>query len=211
MATATYNFSVTVGGYNSSKSVVRTGDHPNAYEVTLPKAWAVSSWVKTDADTAAGNLASGHGQTSGTYDVYWDGGARYGVSVTVSTNALALDGGSGDDFPASAEDSVVVCKQVQINTAIDGDAIQMAFIKLGYLTADSDAVGRLLFEDADGDDIADLDEADGIMADYTVIYDVAGGDTNPFTGDPITVCHASHSNTSEAATLTIATLEDSTP
>lgn len=211
MATAQYSFSITVGGYSSSKSYVVSGDHPNAYEITLPVAHAVSSWVKTDADTAAGNLTSGHGQTSGTYDVYWTGGARYGVDVTVSTNALALDGGTGTDFPASATSTVVICKQVAINTAIDGDAVQLGYIKLGYLDEATVARGRLLFEDASGDDIADLDTSDGINANVTNVYNIANGDTNPFTGDPITVCHASHSNTAAAATLVISMLEDSTP
>lgn len=211
MATANYSYSINIGGYTAQKNVIRTADHPNPYEITLNTAHAVSSWVKTDADTAAGNLAASHGQTSGTYDVYWDGGARYGVDVTVSTNALALDGGAGDDFPASATSTVVVCKQKQINTMIDGDAVKIAFINLSYLDSAAVGVGRLLFEDGAGDDIADLDEADGIVANRAKVIDVEGGDTNVFSGDPITSCKASHSNTAEAATLQIVTLEDSTP
>jgi len=211
MATANYSYSINIGGYTAQKNVIRTADHPNPYEVTLPAAFPVTSWVKTDANTAAGNLASGHGQTSGTYDVYWDGGARYGVDVTVSTNALTLDGGSGTDFPASADATVRVCKQVSINTYIDGDAVKIAFVNLGYTDSATDAVGRLLFEDAAGDDIADLDETDGIVANRAKVIDVEGGDTNVFAGDLITSCKASHSNTAAAATLQIVTLEDSTP
>lgn len=104
-----------------------------------------------------------------------------------------------------------VSKQTQINTAIDGDAIKLGFIKLGYLDQSTVARGRLLFEDADDDDIADLDYDDGITANKTTVYDVEGGDPNPFTGDPITSCKASHSNIAEAADLLIVTLEDSTP
>jgi hypothetical protein len=212
MASAQYSVNVTVAGYNAAKSVVRSGDHPNAYEVTLPVAHALSSWVKTDADTAAGNLTAGHGLSTGTFDIYWDGGARYDVPCTITTNAVALDGGSGTDFPASATATVRMSPQTAINTAIDGDAIKLAFIKLQYADVDEDEErGRLLFEDADGDDIADLKEANGIIANRINVYDVEGGDTNPLTGDPITDCHASHSNTAAAATLIIATLEDSTP
>lgn len=212
MATAAYNLSITVAGYTSQKAVTRTGDHPNSYEVTLPVAKLLTAWVKTDADTAAGNLAASHGLTTGTYDVYWTGGARYGVVCTITVNAVALEGGTGTDFPATATATVRISKQLQINTAIDGDAIEIAFIKLGYVDpAEITAVGRLLFEDAVGDDIADLKAANGIVANRTNIYDIEGGDTNPFTGDPITVCRASHDNTAAAATLTIATLEDSTP
>lgn len=211
MATATYSFSISVGGLTSSKAVSRTADHPNPYEVTLPVAKALTNWVKTDADTAAGDLAAGHGLTTGVFDVYWTGGQRYGVTCTITTNAVALDGGTGTDFPASADSTVRISKQTVINTAIDGDAIAIGFVKLGYADEAASARGHLLFEDATGDDIADLDTADGINANVTNIYDITGGATNPFTGDPIVSCKATHSNTAAAATLYISTLEDSTP
>src|SRR5687768_4853900 len=128
MPTAQFNVSLAVGGVSIQRGISRTGDHPNPYEVTLPVALAVTSWVKTDANTAACNLPGGHGYSNGTFDVYWSGGARYDVPGTISTNALSLDGGSGTDFPASADTTVVVCRQVTVNTAIDGDAIQVAGI-----------------------------------------------------------------------------------
>jgi len=207
MAEGSIAITASIGGVTVQKTITRTADHPNPYEVSLPVAWPVSSWVKTDANTAAGNLAGGHGQTTGTYDVYWTGGARYDVSVTVTVNALALDGGSVTDFPASADTTVVVCKQTQINTAIDGDAIKLGVVSLEYADSAATSVGRLLFEDAAGDDILSL----AVAANIPQVYDVAGGQTNPFTGDPITVCRATHSNTAYAGTLKIAMLEDSTP
>src|SRR5690349_2384011 len=103
MATGTYTTSVTLAGFNFSNQTAVTTDGQLSFgPVTLPVAKALSSWVKTDANTAAGNLAGGHGLTTGTYDIYWDGGARYDVDCTITTNAVALDGGSGTDFPATA-------------------------------------------------------------------------------------------------------------
>jgi hypothetical protein len=64
-------------------------------DITLPAAKAVTAWVKTDANTAAGNLPAGHGFTDGKFDVYWTGGKRYGMDATIVTNALTLDGGAG--------------------------------------------------------------------------------------------------------------------
>lgn len=211
MASASYSFNALIAGYSASKSVVRTGDHPNAYEVPLPVAHALSSWVKTDADTAAGNLAAGHGLSTGVFDIYWDGGQRYGVDCTITTNAVALDGGAGTDFPASANATVRMSPRTTINTQIDGDAIQIAFVKLVYADEESDERGRLLFEDAAGDDIFDCDTTDGLDANQALIYDVAGGDANPFTGDLITVCTASQSGTAAGCTAIIAVLEDATP
>jgi len=207
MAEGSIAITASIGGVTVQKTITRTADHPNPYEVTLPVAWPVSSWVKTDANTAAGNLAGGHGQTTGTYDVYWTGGARYDVAITITTNALALEGGNGTDFPTSADTTVVVCKQTTINTAIDGDAIQLAAVSLEYADSAATSVGRLLFEDGAADDILSL----ALAANIPKVYDIAGGQTNPFTGDPITVCRATHSNTSYAATLKCVTLEDSTP
>ena len=33
----------------------------------------------------------GHGYSNGNFDVFWEGGRRYGVPGTISTNALTLD------------------------------------------------------------------------------------------------------------------------
>ena len=208
MAQGSYGLSVSIGGIAIQKSIVRTADHPNPYEVTLPAAKGpLTSWVKTDANTAAGNLPGGHGYSNGKFDVYWSTGKRLDVDGTISTNALSLDGGSGDDFPASATADVVAYPQVTINTAIDGDAIKLAAISLEYTDTTAASRGRLLFEDSAGDDIASVN----LTGNSPLVYDVEGGQTNPFTGDPITVCRASHENLTYAATLKIASLEDSTP
>ena len=96
------NYGVSAGSI--AKNVIVSADQLIDVEVTLAAAQSVSSWVKTDANTAACNLAGGHGQTDGKFDVYWSGGRRYGVDGTIATNALSLDGGSGDDFPRQRDD-----------------------------------------------------------------------------------------------------------
>ena len=217
MAQGIYSFNVSIGGLSSSSSVVRTSDSALTYEITLPVAHALSSWVKTDADTAAGNLTAGHGLSTGTFDVYWDGGQRYGVTCTITTNAVALDGGTGTDFPASANATVRMAPIVaDATTPIDGDNVEIAFIKLLYSTDPDTAVddserGYALFEDAAGDDILELDTTDGLTAQKTLIYDITGGDTNVFTGDPIATVTASQSSTTESPKLLIAVIQDATP
>lgn len=204
---AQYGLSVSLGGVSIQRAINRTGDHANAYEITLPVAYAISSWVKTDANTAAGNLPSGHGQTDGKFDVYWTGGMRYGVDGTISTNALSLDGGSGDDFPATANSTVVACKQVSVNTAIDGDAISILALSLEYVDPNSTAVGHIDMQDGGAATIEEID----LAANAPLVWDITGGATNVFTGNVITVSKASHNNTSAAATLKLLSLEDSTP
>lgn len=216
MATGTFSYNVSVAGKSATKSAVRTGDGESSVEATLPVAHALTNWVKTDADTAAGDLTAGHGLSTGVFDIYWDGGARYGVTCTITTNAVALDGGTGTDFPASANATVRMSPITTINMAIDGDNLKIGFVQLRYLSSASGQRAHLLFEDAAGDDIADLDDGEGIVASYSgaesaKVYDITGGDTNPFTGDPIATIDASQSSTTEAPTLVVAILVDSTP
>jgi len=121
--TGTYNVVISAGGIAISESnVTVTGDSavPPISE-TLTAGTAVSSWTKTDADTGTATLAEGHGLTSGTYDVYWSGGVQYGCTGTVTDNDLALDGGAGNDFPATSTTGMIVCKQQDFACGFDGD------------------------------------------------------------------------------------------
>lgn len=209
MPTLSYIVTLTGGSIPMSASGVRTGDGLDSREVTIPAAKAVTAWVKTDANTAACNLPGGHGYTDGKFDVFWTGGYRYDVDGTIVTNALSLDGGSGTDFPASADTTVVVCKHVQCNVSIDGDAL----VLLGEQALIAEVNGastrvHIHYEDGAGDSIANrLLTAN----DAPTITDVYGGATNGYTGDPITVAYATNANTSYSATLRILPLVDSTP
>jgi len=212
MPSANLALALDAGGVNIQKSRSVSGDGTIGVQPTLALAHALSSWVKTDADTAAGNLAADHGLSTGTFDIYWTGGARYDVVCTITTNAVALDGGTGTDFPATANATVVMAPRTSINVSIDGDSLKCLAIELGY-SADPAATsrGRILFEDAAGDDILSLP----ITADKAMPFDieaiVAAGLTNPFTGDPITTAKASQESTSQTATLKICGIVDATP
>ena len=209
MPTATFTQNLKIGSVTINKTISRTADHESNHEVALPAAQAVTAWVKTDANTAACNLAGGHGQTNGKFDVYWTGGKRTGVDGLITVNALALDGGSGTDFPASATAGVTVCKQVAITPAsIDGDALSIIGICLAYAVVDAAGVGYLdLLDVGNGSVGTPL----SLVANAPLVCDVTGGNANTFTGNPITHATASHSDAVNAATLQIASLGDSTP
>jgi hypothetical protein len=207
MPTVTYGVSMSAGGINIQKTGSRTGEGLIGKEVTLPAGKPVTNWVKTDADTAGCDLPGGHGYTNGNFDVFWDGGRRYGVPGTISTNALTLDGGAGTDFPASGNLTVVVCRQVEINVAIDGDALQVLGLSFEFTSPSITDDGHATFKDAAADVIAEID----LEANTPQIYDVAGGQANPFTGDPITKCFASNGCSTSGATLKICGVDDSTP
>lgn len=217
MPTGSLNRSFALGGYafsNQADAVV-TFDHTNVYEVSLPAGKTVTNWVKTDADTAACDLPSGHGYSNGKFDVYWSSGGtnyrRYNVDGTISTNALSLDGGTGSDFPASATSGVVCVKCVEISTAIDGDDVAI-FGVFFRNASDTSARGHISFKDSGNAIIAqyDLVEVDNNATGCDVSYSGTGAAAQ-LTGNPITYCHASNSSTTAAATLYVLVGEDTTP
>jgi hypothetical protein len=202
MATGTLSIVASVGGRTLQKTISEEFDHPNTYEeIPLAGGQAVTSWVKTDADTAECVLSDDHGYSSGKFDVFWTGGMRYDVDGTVTVNALALDSGSGDDFPASASEDVVVCPHQQINTAIDGDEIQL-------LVINSTTRAHLHFEDSGGSTVKDLELSSD--SPFTWSTSSSDNDNSPLTGNPITVCYASCGATT-AGVLDILSGEDATP
>lgn len=208
MATGTLSVVASIGGIIAQEVITKTADHANVYggdgiNIPLPAGKSVSNWVKTDADTAAGDLDPGHGYSTGKMDVFWTTAGvakcRYDVDVIVTTNALALDLGTGDDFPETGVTDVIVCEVVQINTAIDGDTVKLLVITSTTITS-------VYFEDTGGSAIMQRD----LAADDIYTWHDTSGDSNPMTGNPITVCYASNGSLT-AGVLVILALEDSTP
>jgi hypothetical protein len=210
----TKSFQLGGRGFSNPNEASVEFDHENCFEITPNLAYALSDWVRTDDDTAAGNLAASHGQTTGVYDVYWTvtGTAyvRYGVTCTITTNAVALDGGTGDVFPASANTSVVICKQISAVTYIDGDNIKIIGIFLKN-DADTTALGHLDMQDSGNATIEEIDLAASGVSKMARIWNIADGDTNVFTGNVITQTKVSQDSTTAAGTVYILVGEDSTP
>jgi hypothetical protein len=207
MINATYGVALASGGVSISKSINRSGEGSIGKEVILAAAKAGVLTTRTDNDTGViTSNAHGYADTE-TVDVYWDGGARYDMDLTaVAANTLDINGGNGDNLPI-ATTAVVICKQTTINVAIDGDALEILGLVVEYADPAADEAVRILFEDAAGDDIASVE----LTANTPLVYDIAGGASNPFTGDPITVARASHANVDASATVKIVGVDDSTP
>jgi hypothetical protein len=200
MPTASKEVTIVVNGIPVGVQLNETADGGGNRLVTLPIGKAATDWIKTDANTAACNLAAGHGIVTGKCDVWWDAGYRYGVDVTVTVNALALDGGAGTDFPANAEDSVVVTQQVKIDFPVDGD-------NLAAIVISCDQECHLNFQESDNTSIYPL------HIDAAAEWDwfLSSGIANSLTGDAAGHIMASNSSAVTAATLTIAYVYDSTP
>lgn len=207
MPTATFAIALEAGGVSIRKTITRTADHPNSYEVSLAAGKAGQLTTRTDANTGTLTMGGGHGITTGAIiDIYWSGGVQYNVTVgTVSGNSVPFDAGVGDNLPTNLT-NVVACVQTVINTPIDGDRLAILGICLESSEA-SGAKGHVDFQDASDDSIAELD----LVGNEPRVFDITGGATNIFTGDPITHIQASNGSSTAAATLKIVALEDATP
>lgn len=208
MPSLTVNTSVSGDGVALGRAKTRTGDAVHRWSIALPAAKAGSLTTRTDASTGTVTMSSAsHGiTTAAVVDLYWDGGRRYGVTVgTVAGTAVPFSGGAGDDLP-SASTSLTVSEQVVATCNIDGDNVQV--LGLFHELPDSDSgKASAQFVDSGAATIAQVD----LDATKAVAYDVAGGETNPFTGNPIVSVRASNGSSDNAGTLSIVSLEDSTP
>jgi hypothetical protein len=92
--------------------------------VSVPGAKTGSLTSRVDSNSGTLTLASGHGITTGArIDVYWAGGARYGmVAGTVAGTSVPVNGGLGDNLPAESTALTAASPRV-INFAIVGDYV----------------------------------------------------------------------------------------
>ncbi len=199
MPSASKEVTIVVNGVPIGVQLTETADGGGNREIELPVGYEVTDWDKTDADTAAANAPAGHALVTGKCDVYWDGGVRYGVDLTVATNALTLDGGTGNDFPESATEDVIVSQQVEIDFPVDGD-------NLKAIVVSCDQACHCDFQESDDTSIY----AFSLEADAEWDWFDSSGVINELTGDAAGHIMASNASPTTAATLKIAYVYDST-
>lgn len=199
--------SVSGGGVTMSSSVNRSPDSVSGLAPTLNKGKTGTLTTRTDNDTGIATMTAGHGlATSDHVDVYWNGGRRYNMTCTVATNAVTIDGGSGDNLPSTST-ALVVTKRQLVNVAIDGDELSLAAFQLSFTTLTETSKGQVSLYDAGDALVAHLD----LDANASQSYDVEGGSSNPFTGNPITYAYCTNGSSDNDATLKIIVGQDSTP
>jgi len=202
-------------GYSfNDQSAAVAFDNFNSYEIALPATAAAKSGTlttRTDDDTGVATLATGHAITTGmVVDVYWTGGVRYGMDATVSGLAVTVDGGAGDNLPAQ-DDPVTVVEQIEINPLnLDGDNAQMVAVMYRN-PASATAKAHIDLQDSGSATIAEHDLVhETAVGGMNGVTNIAGGDTNIYTGNPITKGFCSH-NGSTAGILYVLAGIDSTP
>ena len=207
----THAQSISGGGITiQTQPVVRSGSGPIGLSETLAAAKTGTLTTRTDNTTGTLTMSAGHGITTGqTIDLYWTGGVRYGVTVgTVSTNSVPISSGSGDNLPA-ADAAITAVVQRSANIFIDGDETELLAIVLETNDKTLRSAAHIQLVDGSAAEIAEID----LVANVPRVWDLAGGDANPFTGNPITAVKISQANstTTETYTFKIVGVQDASP
>jgi hypothetical protein len=203
---------ITGGGVTlNTTAISRSGSGSVGIDETLPDAQAGVLTTRSDDNTGTITMGSGSHTiaTGNVVDIYWAGGVQYGVTVgTVSTTSVPIDSGIGDNLPASTT-AVTVVPQTTIGVAIDGDNTKLIAIMLETTNKAIRTAGHIQFLDASSAEIAEIN----LVANVPRVYDIEGGDSNPFSGNPITSCKASQGNVTAdlGYTLKIVGVQDATP
>ena len=207
----TLNLSIGVSGLGGSitRNTPRTADGGGTNEIGVAVGEAGSLTTRSTDTTGTITMSdAGHGITTGqNVDVFWSGGVQYDVTVgTVSGTSVPISGGSGDVLPSSST-AVVVSPRVTFNCAIDGDELSLLSMQQFFADQTITTKTHIQFLDSGSAEIAEID----VDALTPRVYDITGGDSNPFTGNPITSAVVSNGSTTGAGTFKLLWVQDSTP
>lgn len=180
-------------------------------DIALAAGAAGTLTSRTDDETGSLTLATGHGITTAqVIDLYWSGGARYKITVgTVSGDVVPIganNSGSGSVLPA-ATTAVVAAPRVAFNCSIDGDELSLLAVQAYFAVSTETSAAHVSLLDSGA---AEIDEI-ALVANVPRTFDITGGDTNTFTGNPITNGIASNGSSANVATLKLLWVQDSTP
>jgi len=203
---------MTAGGKSIGRGRVRSGDAQKTYTISLPAGNGGELTTRTSASigTATMDSASHTISTGQDVDIHWTvggvTGARYGVTVgTVAGTSVPFTGGAGDDLPI-VNSGLTITARTSAAAALDGDQAQLVGVEFQRDVDTDTAGGHAEFVDTGAANVAAL----SLKPNLAYIYDIAGGDTNPFTGNPITDVLASNGSPTNDATLVILSVENIT-
>ncbi len=208
----TLNRSVTISGLGGSisQATPRTADGGSNAEVAVPHGWAGQLTTRTDNETGTLTMEAGHGITTGMIiDLYWEGGSRRKITVgTVSVNSVPIGAdnvGIGSNLPTNLT-NIVASPRVAFTCDVNGDELSLLAMQQKYAVTSETHDSHVQFLDAAGDAIAEID----LEPNVPRVYDVEGGDTNSFTGDPITNAVVSNGSPTADATFKMLWVQDTT-
>jgi len=200
MAKFTRDTTASLTGFsaNFETSVVIEADGLETKEPTVTAAKVGTLTTRTDNDTGVATMNAGHGFVTGDeLDVFWTGGQRRGMTATVATNAVTIDGGTGDNLPVLST-PLTVKKPQQENFEVVG-------ADLKALAASSPKPGAIKLLAADDTVLLEIP----ITSDNGVYtWDTETGITNPLAGVTVAKALFSHSNSAASHKMKLGALSD---
>lgn len=187
---------VQVAGRRYEVSLTDAADVAPPFSPTVAAAKTGTLTTRTDNDTGVITADAGHGLTTGNkLDVYWTESSvnkrRLGMTATVATNAITVDGGTGDNLPVTST-ALTFDKPTRQDLVFAGDDAVL-------LALSSPVRGTVRFIDEDGSTILETVEleAGGVWS-----WTDAEGLDNPL-GTGVTVGHIdfTHAQSTAAAIM----------
>ncbi len=180
--TMTASLGASVGGRSFSTNLSVTGDNRHPSSPTVGVAEAGTLTTRTDANTGIITMTSG-GHTIATadiVDVYWtllgvDYQRRHMTVGTVATTSVPIDGGAGDDLPATTTALTIKKEVKEGELALDGDDV------VGIAMKAPSYRGQITIRQSDGTEIL----SKNLAAGAAFIWSDTSGETNPVAGSTI--------------------------
>ncbi len=201
---ATQSRTGSIGDNSFVSRYVDDGNLQLGGDVSIAVAKVGQLTTRTDNDTGVVTMVAGHGfATSDKIDLFWNVSGTYGsrrnMTATVATNAVTLDGGSGDNLPA-LNSAVTAMKPTSTTFVVTGNACTAIAVR-------APQGGFIVFTESGPTDIA--------AATYTLtpsspgrIWMLSTGDTNPLAGKTTTTVKFSHGDSVTAVNLTAVAVYD---
>ena len=179
MSKATVTRSLVLNGHSYSVSSDITGDGNFQRDPDIGPALAGTLTTRTDNDTGVVTVGAGHGLvTADKVDVYFDGGQRRQMAVSVAGNLITIDGGSGGNLPL-LNAPVTLMKEHPEPFSVIGNNVKALAAEC------KTARGFVTFRDGAGAEIAFFD----LTSVDTATWDNLNGVANPLAGATVsTVC-----------------------
>jgi hypothetical protein len=190
--TTTYNRGLSALGMQFTHSETVSSDLAVPFSVSCAAAKTGSLTTRTDDNTGTLTMATGHAIPTGQrLDVFWDGGARVGMTVgTVSGLSVPIDLGSGDVLPAAA---TAVTAQVPSEEALVVTGDDAVLVACG-----ATAGGAVTFTTS-GDVYVFHAPLTSLVTSY--VWNESDGGTNPLAGASVAKAYLSNSSSAAAGTV----------
>lgn len=193
MSTGAVVSQVSSGGklFTQQRTVTADGNVTKDPTLAVAKIGALTTRTSDSVGTLTMNASHGI-TTAARLDLYWSGGARYGIVVgTVSVNSVPITGGAGDVLPADETAITAMVPQLEafpVNTAdLQGLFVSCTSPAWAVFVDDVDALVKAIYvESATDAYLWDIEQVTSIEA------------VNPFSLGDVASVYLSHGSSAAA-------------